>query len=209
MADALFPAVRQGVLSALLTQPTRELHLREIARRAGLAPATVQREVVALTRAGILARRTAGRQVFYRANPQCPIVPELQGLMLKTVGLASVLAEALAPLGERVQYAAVFGSTAAGTALADSDVDLLVVGDVTLIELVSHLREARERLGREINIVSMSRTSLAAAVRDGEAFITNVLNGPHIALKGEWDELGRLAGSAATAAVPSVSGGDG
>lgn len=209
MADALFPAVRQGVLCALLTQPTRELHLREIARRAGLAPATVQREVVALTGAGILERRTAGRQVFYRANPQCPIVPELQGLMLKTVGLASVLAEALDPLGERVQYTAVFGSTAAGTALADSDVDLLVVGDVTLTELVSHLREARERLGREINIVSLSRTALAAAVRDGEAFITNVLNGPHIALKGEWDELGRLAGSAATAAVPSVSGGDG
>jgi predicted nucleotidyltransferase len=196
------------VLAALLTRPDQELHLREVVRRVNLAPATVQREVMALTCAGILARRQVGRQVFYRAHPHCSVIPELRGLMLKTVGLADVLREALEPLGERVQHAAVFGSIAAGSALAESDLDLLVIGDATLTELASRLRDARESIGREVNIVSMSREALEAALQEGDAFLTNVLTGSHIALKGEWDELRGLAGSAASAAPSGVRAGD-
>jgi predicted nucleotidyltransferase len=119
-----------------------------------------------------------------------------------------VLREALEPLGERVQHAAVFGSIAAGSALAESDLDLLVIGDATLTELASRLRDARESIGREVNIVSMSREALEAALQEGDAFLTNVLTGSHIALKGEWDELRGLAGSAASAALSGVRAGD-
>jgi len=209
VADALFPRVRQRVLAILLPRPDSTLHLREIVRQAGLAPATVQREVTRLARAGVLVREQVGHQVHYRANPDCSILPELRRLVLKTVGLAATVAEALAPLGDRVQHAALFGSVAAGTELPESDVDLLVIGDATLTELAACLREARATIGREINIVSMSRGVLKAALQEGDAFLTNVLSGPHIVLKGDWDELTGPAGAAATPALPGVGAGDG
>jgi len=86
LADALWPRSRQRVLAALLVNPDERLHLRELARRVEMAPATVQREVGLLTAAGILERETEGRQVYYRAARECPIYSELRSVVLKTVG---------------------------------------------------------------------------------------------------------------------------
>jgi predicted nucleotidyltransferase len=193
IAEVLFPIARRRVLGVLFTDPNRELHLREIVRRVNLAPATVQREVVALAKAGILERRAEGRQVYYRANRACTIFAELRGMMLKTVGMADVLREALAPLGEKVKYAAVFGSIAEGTDMPESDVDLLVVGEVRLRDLAPLLRPAREALGREINVVRMSVRDFRAGAAQGDHFLSTVLARSMIAVKGDVDELRRPA----------------
>ncbi len=187
IAQALFPLVRQRVLAVLYRRPDQELHLREIVRRSGLAPATVQREVLRLTAAGLLERRSEGRQVYYRANPRCPVFAEMRGLVTKTVGVGEVLREALAPAGERVERAFIFGSVADGTATSDSDLDLLVVGEVTLRELAPLLRPVRETLGREVNATVMTPPEFAAAKRHREHFLTAVLAQPVIWLKGEPD----------------------
>jgi predicted nucleotidyltransferase len=190
LAETLFPLARRRILGALYSEPGRELHLREIMRRTELAPATVQREVVALAEVGILERRTEGRQVYYRANRACPIFAELRGLVVKTVGVADVLREALEPLGDRVEAAAVFGSVADGTEMADSDVDLLIVGAAKLKDLVPHLRAARAALGREVNAVVMSKTEFRSKARDGDHFVSTVLGRPRIAVKGSIDDVG-------------------
>lgn len=206
--DSLLPRVRQGVLAALLTRPDEELHLRDLVRRVEAAPATVQREVLSLTGAGILERRKVGRQVFYRANRRSPVFPELQSLMLKTVGLAELLRGALEPLGERVECALVFGSVADGTATADSDLDLLVVGEATLTELAPHLRTARATIGRETNAVTMTRAAFAEGLRQGDGFLTTVTNQPFIIVKGDPYELGESGGAGASAAAADHAAGD-
>ena len=65
LAQALWPKARRRILGLLLTNPDREWHLRDIARTTRLAPATIQREVTSLHRAGILTRRRVGHQVHY------------------------------------------------------------------------------------------------------------------------------------------------
>ena len=156
LAEVLWPVGRARILGLLLGQPDETWHLREIARRTGLAPATVQREIASLARAGILTRQRQGNQVYYQ------VFPELHSLALKTAGLADVLRQVLQPLGDRLGLAAVFGSLAAGTAHGDSDVDLLLIGDLTLRELSAPLAEAERTLGREINPVVMTREELQA-----------------------------------------------
>ena len=51
--DALMPKTRQGILAALLVQPERTWYVSELARRMGVTPSSLQRELQALTRAGI------------------------------------------------------------------------------------------------------------------------------------------------------------
>jgi len=184
MSQVLWPAARGAVLGLLHTMPERELHLRELARQTGMAPATIHREVAALVGAGILLQRRSGHQVYFRANQQCPIFPELRGLALKTVGLAEPLREALEPFGPRIDLAFVYGSMADGTARPDSDIDLCIVGSVALSELAHAMPPLRERLGREVNPVVLKRSEFDDLRQAGDHFVCSILSRPRIDVVG-------------------------
>ena len=145
LAETLFPKARLAVLAELTSSGNTGLHLREIARRAGLNSKTVMRELHALRDVGILHSNNVGRQVIYRLNPECPIYEELRSIIRKTVGLADVLQEVLAPLSERIELAYVYGSHASGEESAQSDVDLMIIGEVSLREVSTPLRRGRAR----------------------------------------------------------------
>jgi predicted nucleotidyltransferase len=189
-ADLLFSAYRRKVLAPLLLRPDDALHVREIARLTGVPVGSLHRELRTLTAAGLLAREPVGNQVRYRANRACPIYPELAEIFRKTIGLADLVRDTLRPLGERVLVAFVFGSMADGSAQASSDVDLFVVGDATYADVVERLLPLRERLGREINPVVMTRAELAAQRAGRERFIQHVLAAPKMFLKGTESDFG-------------------
>ena len=193
LAEALWPAARRRVLGLLLPHPEREWHLREIARRTGISPSAVQREVLSLVGAGILERRLESRRAYYRPNASCPIFPELRQISLKTVGLVDLLREALLGL-PGVQVAFVYGSLARGEETARSDVDLLVVGDVTFAELSQRLYCAQQMLAREVNPTLYPPAEFRDKIAQRHHFLLGVLEGPKLFVIGGADVLGRLAG---------------
>ncbi|MEW5826721.1 MAG: nucleotidyltransferase domain-containing protein [Candidatus Bipolaricaulota bacterium] len=184
LARALFPQSRIAILAALVAAGDDGLHLREVARRADLNSKTAMRELHALRDAGILVSRPIGRQVVYRLNPDCPIADELRSIVRKTAGLAGVLAAALAPFAGRIDEAYVYGSHARGEERADSDVDLMVVGSVSLLELSPVLRDAGRTLRRTINptLYTLNEYSEARAVTD--SFVDRVAQGPRLNVAG-------------------------
>lgn len=159
--DALLPKTRQGLLAATLVQPERSWYVSELARRLGVPSSSLQRELRDLTGAGILKSHRQGRMVYYQANAQSPLFSDLRGLLLKTVGLVDVVADALRPLTPKISLAFIFGSIASGQERSDSDIDLMVIGDVSPVELAVPLRHARKLLGREINPTVYSRIEFA------------------------------------------------
>lgn len=144
LASVLFGKAQQAVLGLLFGRPDESFYVREIVRATRVGQGAVQRELQQLAEAGIIDRVVRGRQVFYQANRGCPIFTELQGLVVKTAGVADVLRVALAPLVDRIVVAFVFGSFASGEPRKTSDVDVLVVGDATFGEIVSALSAAQE-----------------------------------------------------------------
>ena len=125
--DLLFGGYRRQVLGLLLLRPDDSLYVRQIARLTGVPPGSLHRELLSLASVGILLREPAGNQVRYRANREHPIHAELAEIFRKTSGLADLLRDALAPLGDLITSAFVFGSMARGTAVASSDVDVCVM----------------------------------------------------------------------------------
>jgi DNA-binding transcriptional ArsR family regulator len=113
-AALLFGGTRRRVLGWLLGHPDQAYYLRQLVRQTGTAVGAVQRELELLTAAGLVRRTAQGRQVYFQANRESPIFPELRGLFAKTAGLIDRLREGLASLGDRVQIAFVFGSAARG-----------------------------------------------------------------------------------------------
>jgi predicted nucleotidyltransferase len=181
LSQLLFPnAYRRKVLGLLLMQPQRSVHLRELARLTHAAPGTLKKEVDALCAVGLLNSHRVGNQLQVQANSQHPVFPELQALVRKTVGVADVLKEALAPVSAHIQHAFVFGSVASGQEHAHSDVDLMVVGDVSFAAVVDATFAAQALLGRDINPKVMSAAEWHDKQAQGHPFVSEVLSNPTI-----------------------------
>lgn len=191
--DWLLPEVRKKVLALLLTDIRQSRHLRDIARKTGFAIGTVQRELAGLTQAEIVIRRKDGNRTYYQANTGCPILPELSGLLRKTAGIADVLKDALKPLSKKIKAAFVFGSFAANSERANSDVDLLVIGSCSFGEVVAAVGKAQDKLGREVNPSVYPVDEFEKKAAAGQHFIKTVLAGAKIFLIGNENELKKLA----------------
>lgn len=194
LADALFPRVRQAVLRLLFLQADKRFLQKDIITNIRLGSGAVQRELERLSKPGIVVRLTVGREVYYQANSASPIFSELQGLVRKTLGIAVVLKDALRPVAGQIELAILFGSAAAGNEKASSDVDLLIVSDsLSLSDVMPAIQKMEGDLSREVNPMLYPTEEFRRNVRQGQNFLTNVVNGPKIFLIGDENDLRRLA----------------
>jgi predicted nucleotidyltransferase len=191
MLDWLFPQVRAAILGRMMLNG-RARYARELARELGVNHASVRRELNGLAEAGILTRERSGNRVHYSLNPACPIYPELKMLLIKTVGLADVLREALQPLAGRIKMAFIYGSFARGEERVDSDVDVMVIGDASFGEVVHAIYDTQKTLRRDVNPSVYPVAEYLEKLAAGHHFVTEVLKGEKIFLIGDDHDLAEL-----------------
>jgi len=189
----LFGKTRRSILALLYSHPDESFYLRQILRTAGIAPGAGQRELKWLSESGIIRRTVSGHQVYYQANSDCPIFLELKNIITKTVGFADIIRVQLAPLEKKIDIALLFGSVAEGKESKDSDVDILIVGDLTFAETAERLAPVQKTLGREINPVVFNSDEFQEKLKNGHPFLKSVLKSDIIYLIGDENELKRLA----------------
>jgi predicted nucleotidyltransferase len=193
-SDALFGKTRQAVLALLFGNPARAFYTREIVHAAGGGTSQVQRELDRLARSGLVRRERRANQVYFQANSEAAIYPELVGLVTKSFGIADILREAVAPVIERVSVAFIFGSVARNEQHATSDIDVLVIGDSLLSDFDEGIRRAESRLGRQISVTLLDRMDYRKRLRARDHFLTNILSSPKIFLIGDAKTLATLDG---------------
>lgn len=184
LTEALSPRTRCAIFQHLFRNE-EGLHLRELERRSCVNSRHLMRELHSLRAAGILVSKKVGNQVIYRLNPDCPIYDELRSIIQKTVGLADTLREELQPFASRLEQAYVYGSQASGDARPNSDVDVMIVGDVSLREISSAIRSAGKTLGRILNLTVYSADEYRTELQVIDSFAHHVHNGQRIDLLGE------------------------
>ena len=115
---------------------------------------------------------------------------EVHSLILKTVGFAEPLREALAPHADRINAAFVYGSVAKGEETARSDVDLMVIGDdVTYSDFFDEFVKAEKLLNRPIHVNFLSANEWRRKLHEGSAFFTKINAQPKIFVVGSQDDL--------------------
>ncbi len=191
---ALFPETRAKILSTLLLQPEKRWFLTELAQHLRTQPSSLQRELEALSKAGLLQQTKDGRRVYFKADTNSPVFSDLKGLLEKTAGMIPILREEVNAFGDRIQLAFLYGSTARSEESSESDVDLMIVGDVGLSDLIPSLRRAERRFGRPINPTVYSSREFKTKARNHDHFLTTVLRGAKQFVKGNDDELAAVAG---------------
>jgi predicted nucleotidyltransferase len=191
--ELMFGAYRRQLLAQLLLRPAERFHVRELGRMTGISAGSIHRELKAMAESGLLIREHAGNQVLYQANQACPIYQELAAIFRKTIGLATLLQDALSGLAGKIELAFVFGSMASGKQNPSSDVDVLILGDLSLAEAVKALSPVRPNLGREINPVVMTVGKFLAQLDKQERFAIRVSGESKIFVVGSEDEFAKLA----------------
>ncbi len=195
--DPLISKTVQGVLASTMMSPERWWYLSDLARHLNRRPSSLQKPLSALVESGILRRRLDGNRVYFQPDPDCPFCDELRSLVAKTVGLVDVLRELLEPFEKRIAFAFVYGSIARGEEFSQSDIDLMVIGQVTRIELAKILRQAQQRLGRPVNVSLYTTPEFAKKVASHEHFISAVLESKKVFVVGNAHDMERTRSAAA------------
>ena len=186
--------LRAKVLGWLFSHPDERYFVRQLTALLKEDSTNVSRELARLEKVGILVSFTEGRQKYYQANRQSPIFNELHGLMLKTAGVADIIKKALEPRVADIALAFIFGSVARRAEDRLSDIDLLVVGDISFGEVVDLVSTAEEALSRELNPVVYRLTEFNKRVSEDHYFVRDILSGDKIFVVGDENELEALAG---------------
>jgi len=188
LADILSSRVKAEVFRLLFGLEGQSLHLREIERQSGLAVGTVRQELQRLISLGLVEKSVDGNRRLYAANRRHPIYPDIRSIVFKTSGFAEILRAALLP-EPSIRLAFVFGSLARGEEKPGSDLDLMVLGSITLRQLTRRLSGVAEKIGREINPHVFTLDEFARRKQDGDHFLATVLAAPRIFIIGNDHEL--------------------
>lgn len=190
LADALFPKVRQRILAVLFGAPDRSFYANELIALAASGTGAVQRELASLSESGLLTVSKQGNQKHYQANANAPVFAELRSLVLKTMGLADVLRNALSTLAAQIDFAFVYGSVARQQDTAQSDVDVMIISaSLGYGEVFGALEQAAVSLGRKVNPTLYTPLEWSKRLAQDSAFVTRVVQQPKIWLIGTEEHI--------------------
>ncbi|MGB4549493.1 MAG: nucleotidyltransferase domain-containing protein [Syntrophales bacterium] len=192
MLTKLFSSkLRVELLGLFFGRPDEEFYVREIEKILEEDVGNISRELKNLEGIGLLTSRKKGNLKYYLLKRKFPLYDELRSIFLKTKGAAGILREVLSGM-KGIDFAFVYGSFASGQVMAKSDVDLMVVGSVTLERLVKRLKEPEKSLGREINPSLYDLREIKKRIKDQDPFISRVMREPKIMLIGDENGLRKL-----------------
>ena len=197
MLDKLFSSkTRVEILRLFLFNADNSFYQRQISNLTKQSIRGVQREVEKLHDIGFLEKSVSGNRVYYKVNRNNPIFEDLKSIFFKSLGIAEALKENLQ--GKKIKIAFIYGSYARGQENLLSDIDLMVIGNISSKELSGLLSGPKTELMREINYAVFPLKEFINKVVQKDNFINSVLKDKKIFIIGSEDELKGLIKSGKT-----------
>ena len=145
---------RIKLLTRFFFNPLAKSYLRELAKEFNVSTNSVREELNQLTRTKLLTFQKSGRQVFYKANQEHPLFPELKSMVSKVMGIDQVLDSIVKRLGD-LESAYLIDDYAEGK--DTGIIDLLLVGDIDQYHLNDLSRKTERYIKRKIRSLVLSK----------------------------------------------------
>jgi DNA-binding transcriptional ArsR family regulator len=129
-------------------------YLRELAKEFNLSTNAVREELNQLTKTELLTAEKEGRSVYYRANSDHPLFPELHSMVDKVMGLDQVMDSIITRLGD-LEAAWVIDDYAEGK--DTGIIDLLLVGRIVQYHLNDLTRKTERYINRKIRSLVLTK----------------------------------------------------
>ena len=189
LSDIITSKVRVKILELFLSDTSEMYHVRGIVRATKEEINAVRRELERLEKAGILKKEARGNRLYYWLRDDYPYFGNLLGMVAKSTGLGEELITNKSKIGRPsfVMFSGRF--VRRRERRREDDIDILVVGEVTLPELAAIIRKEEAKRGKEINYTVMSRDELDFRKKRRDPFLQGILAGSRIMIIGDEEDL--------------------
>jgi len=133
---------------------TDDSDMIEVAKEFNISTNSVREELNQLTRTRLLKSEKNGRHVFYTANQEHPLFPELRSMVSKVMGIDQVMDSIVNRLGD-LERAYLLDDYAEGK--DTGIIDLLLVGNIDQYHLNDLSRKTERYIRRKIRSLVLSR----------------------------------------------------
>jgi len=179
---------RTKLITKLMMEPDRQFYIREISRETNIPYSMVYKELDNLEQLGLIKSQKKGKITLLSVNKETTYYRDLRSLIMKTTGISSTIQAQLRKHTD-IEYLLVFGSVASGEDTQESDIDLMVIGDIPEIELIEEAREIEKKVGRELNYIHWTRDEFEKKIKEKNHILIDVAEKPIIMLRGSEDEF--------------------
>jgi predicted DNA-binding protein YlxM (UPF0122 family) len=169
-AGLISSKTRIKLLVRFFFNPMTRAYLRELAKEFNVSTNAVREELNQLTKINLLKSEKNGRSVYYKANQDHPLFPELKSMVSKVMGLDQVIDGIVNRLGD-LERAYLIGDYAEGK--DTGIIDLILVGSINNHHLADLSKKTERYIGRKIRTLVLSG-------EEYKAFQQKVKAQPHI-----------------------------
>ena len=153
-AGLISSKTRISLLTRFFFNPGTKSYLRELSKDLHVSSNAVREELNQLTKTKLLTSEKEGRNVFYSANNDHPLFPELKSMVSKVIGLDQVVDSILIRLGD-LEKAYIIDDYAEGK--DTGIIDLVLVGNIDKYHLNDLSRKTERYIKRKIRSLVMTR----------------------------------------------------
>jgi predicted transcriptional regulator len=181
-ADSLFAGLissktRIKLLIRFFFNPATRSYLRELAKEFNLSTNAVREELNQLTKTRLLKSEKNGRNIYYAANRDHPLFPELKSMVSKVMGMDQVIDGIVNRLGD-LERAYLVGDYAEGK--DTGIIDLILVGNINDHQLADLSRKTERYINRKIR-------SLVVTMEEFDKLLLRLEDRPRVLL---WEARG-------------------
>ena len=152
-AGLISSKTRIKLLIRLFFNPDTRSYLRELAREFNISTNSVREELNQLTKTELLKSEKNGRQVYYTANQEHPLFPEIKSIVGKVMGIDQVVDGIVTRLG-RLERAYLIDDYAEGK--DTGIIDLILVGEIDQFHLNDLTKKTERYIKRKIRCLVLS-----------------------------------------------------
>lgn len=188
LSDFMLSKVRVELIELFFQKPEEMWYVRELTRLVGEEINAVRRELSRMQEVGMVQSEERGNRLYYMLNPQYDFFPDLLTLVAKTTGLGKELKKNRKKLGD-VHYVLFSGTFARRKPHKNTDVDILVIGDVVIPELSALVKEEEAKRDHEINYTVLTLDEFEFRKIRRDPFLRDLLGGGRVMIIGDEDGL--------------------
>lgn len=145
---------RINLLLRFFFNPGTQAYLRELSKDLHVSTNAVREELNQLTKTKLLKSKKNGRNIFYTANSDHPLFPELRSMVSKVMGLDQVIESILTRLGD-LEKAYIIDDYAEGK--DTGIIDLVLVGNIDQYHLNDLSRKTERYIKRKIRPLVLTK----------------------------------------------------
>ena len=182
---------RLKLINILFYNPQDIFYVRQLVRLVDEEINSVRRELANLLKSGVISSEWRGNRLYYWADKQSSLFFNLLTIANQSSGLGLKLQNKNETLGtiKLVFYSNKFIT---GDKRNPDDIDLVIVGDVSLREIDSFIKQEQEVRGYEINYMVMGKGEFRLRRQKRDQFIVDFFLGNPIVIIGNQSEISSL-----------------